>query len=819
MSVNSILTLLKDGAVVKAFPVQEEMSLGRADGCTIRLDDRAISRQHALFRVVGGDVQVEQKSEFAPLVVNGIECTSSVLKDGDTISVGPYMIRFSKQDHQIFQKSEGILPVQPVSSDPEPILPTEGSDHLGIGENESVQEAVPLETSLEQSAEPEGFHNGSSESLNSVPQLDLSGDSSGEDPMVMLDEDGKTKVTPLAKVTVKLIFKPGMANVEEYELTKDSITLGRGKDCDIVLTDKKSSRKNSMIQRAGLEFMIKDLESANGTFVNGVKVKEQALSGDDIVRVGNVEFQFKAMSTDYMAKEKDLFSLPNESIDSMESLGNGDFGAPSEVMAEVAAEVSAAGVSPVPEPSLSGLGFGGVPGLDGQTGSNNKNKTLLEKFKTLPKRTQIIVGIVAVVAAYSIFTYDDTTSITKSTKSSKSAKAVTGEKGLGTFESLSAEQKRFVENQHNLAFDYYKNKEYDKSLFEIQKIFTLVSDYKDAREIERYAKEGKRKLEALEEERQKKLEEERLKAKVAQLIDEIKIQMDQKHYDQAKELFSQVIALDPENSAISAWRKEIDSYEEELRQKALQEQVKKEISKHAWEVYQDALSLKKKRKYHTAINTAEKILDMGSVDKKLIALAKKVINQCLYIIKSLRDPLLLQAKKLEEEGSFLKAYSLYMKVTRVDPHHPTAYSGINRIKGILHERAKSIYTEAVLAESYSDFATARKMFQECLATAPVDDLYHDRAQRRLAHYFGNDALYSQDASVPADPSRNPAGDGTQSDSRPQDTSNSLPSSQDQTSSTPPLPSPSSSPPSQDQTSSPQTPSPQTPLSSPGVPNP
>ena len=54
---------------------------------------------------------------------------------------------------------------------------------------------------------------------------------------------------------------------------------------------------------------------------------------------------------------------------------------------------------------------------------------------------------------------------------------------------------------------------------------------------------------------------------------------------------------------------------------------------------------------------------------------------------------------------------------------------------MLHERAKAIYTEAVLAESYSDFATAKAKFQECLKAAPPGDSYHDRAERKLSYYF------------------------------------------------------------------------------------
>ena len=49
-------------------------------------------------------------------------------------------------------------------------------------------------------------------------------------------------------------------------------------------------------------------------------------------------------------------------------------------------------------------------------------------------------------------------------------------KQLPAFAALTAEQKKFVESQHDLAFSYYKNRDYDKAIFEIEKIFALVSE-------------------------------------------------------------------------------------------------------------------------------------------------------------------------------------------------------------------------------------------------------------------------------------------------------------------------------------------------------
>src|SRR4051812_30701614 len=95
MGAAPILTIMKNGETIGSQTLDGECLLGRADGCVIRLDDRAISRQHALFRPLPNGVQVERKSEVAPLNINGADCTSALVKEGDVISIGPYLLKIT----------------------------------------------------------------------------------------------------------------------------------------------------------------------------------------------------------------------------------------------------------------------------------------------------------------------------------------------------------------------------------------------------------------------------------------------------------------------------------------------------------------------------------------------------------------------------------------------------------------------------------------------------------------------------------------------------------------------------------------------------
>jgi len=68
--------------------------------------------------------------------------------------------------------------------------------------------------------------------------------------------------------------------------------MGRESANLISLNHPSVSRRHCIIRRQGDEFKIRDLDSFNGTFVNGIPVKEQALSHSDQLRLGSIEILF-----------------------------------------------------------------------------------------------------------------------------------------------------------------------------------------------------------------------------------------------------------------------------------------------------------------------------------------------------------------------------------------------------------------------------------------------------------------------------------------------------------------------------------------------
>jgi pSer/pThr/pTyr-binding forkhead associated (FHA) protein len=86
-------------------------------------------------------------------------------------------------------------------------------------------------------------------------------------------------------------------------LDKPVITVGRSKKNDIVLDDRAVSRVHARIYKEGPRFIVEDLKSLNGTFVNDKKVSQWILSDNDEILIGKHTLVF-VDETDQLAGEK-----------------------------------------------------------------------------------------------------------------------------------------------------------------------------------------------------------------------------------------------------------------------------------------------------------------------------------------------------------------------------------------------------------------------------------------------------------------------------------------------------------------------------------
>ena len=72
-----------------------------------------------------------------------------------------------------------------------------------------------------------------------------------------------------------------------FDLNGETLLIGRDPACDVALRDPGISRQHARLELKGNRYVLKDGGSANGTFVNGLRITESALQTGDQIRVGN----------------------------------------------------------------------------------------------------------------------------------------------------------------------------------------------------------------------------------------------------------------------------------------------------------------------------------------------------------------------------------------------------------------------------------------------------------------------------------------------------------------------------------------------------
>lgn len=780
MGAAAILNIHRGSELIRSIPIEGEAVVGRGEGCVVRLDDRAVSRHHAVFKASSSGVLVERKSEFAPVLLNGVDCESGVLKNGDVVAIGPYHVR-------VELRGETPKPVEAGKSEvpmPELSKPTETEPfEAAPGVMASPDEEREIEEIAESIIKPITKLRGDSEfAPNDAPAFEqqdtadsqssnASNDAFGGDEF---QDDEKTKVLTTTDVLVKLVIPEGVANLTELEITKEQVMIGRDEDCDVILHgEKKCSRKHAVIKRTGLNFTIEDLSSANGTLLNGEPVSEAGLSGGDVIQIGETKIVFKAKSAD----GKDL-SSPDATMTQVSApdlmsktslLGTSEGGtsmATSAMTSAIApidssnenafaekahtAFLNLSKMNAVPVGSL-GEGTSATTTLESAE-DDEPPKNFIDKIvkdiRRWPKKKKIIWGACAAVLAIAL--------VFGNPEEEKPAKApVDSAQTKVGFEALSADQRAFIQDRYKSAQKHYEAQEYDEALFDLKKIFEILADYEPARELEKYVNEKKR-LKALAEVEKKRREEDvKLKERLVELETAVESLMKDKKFSEAKELFPSVLALDPNSEKVPMWEKRI--LEEELKQQALEEKrrVEKKLNENAWLAYKAANALRRQGKCLDAIESFEEVLTLEVTDRRPLRLSTRGISACRAWIKSKRDPLLAKGKRHETALELDLAYQSYLQANRIDPGNSIAVAGMNRVKGVLHDRARVLFNEAIVAESYSDFDSAFKKFKECAAVAPEDDVYYDRAVRKIARYRGDRVFGEGSEGIGA--SRLPAG--------------------------------------------------------------
>lgn len=91
-----------------------------------------------------------------------------------------------------------------------------------------------------------------------------------------------------------------------FAVNEEPLVIGRDTAANLCIADASVSRRHSKIEKRETGFVITDLESLNGTFVNDVPVRSRLLEHGDRVRIGNAHFVFLTQEGEPASKSSDV---------------------------------------------------------------------------------------------------------------------------------------------------------------------------------------------------------------------------------------------------------------------------------------------------------------------------------------------------------------------------------------------------------------------------------------------------------------------------------------------------------------------------------
>ncbi len=227
-----------EGKITNVPLVRNELSIGRAEENTIRLDERNVSRKHAILSIKEGRIFIKDLKSYNGVWINGDPIDGEVeLLPGDLLEIGDY--------HLTIEDSQQTT-------------------------DDKVRPSLPADTP------------------QATPPTGLTSFTEDDNKSTLVDDTVPAQLT---------ILTPPLAK-KKFLLTKNQIQIGRTEDNDISIDHPSVSRYHARIEKKASGYRIVDLDSANGICVNGEEYVNCDLRWGDIIELGNVQIRFDIPTID-----------------------------------------------------------------------------------------------------------------------------------------------------------------------------------------------------------------------------------------------------------------------------------------------------------------------------------------------------------------------------------------------------------------------------------------------------------------------------------------------------------------------------------------
>ncbi len=720
---------------------QYEIYVGRSEDCHVVIEDPLISRHHFVLKNENNKWFCEKLSQLGIVSVNGVSSGIIEIHEGDEIKCGAYSLlvadlprssgtssTHSQPGPVFYEEPKPQAPQAPAYTPPpqEELSPVDDltsiddmSDDLVLSEEQDETEVLSSSDSENESFEDNSLDNDFSDNMNESPQEEIpteeeglssegfGGDdlSSFSDDSGNLDSDGGDEKTSFFKafVNYQLVLFGDLAPYDRYQIDTNEIFIGRDpKKCQIVLDDPEVSTVHAVLRKNAIDVTIEDLNSSNGTILNGERINKAHLGTGDEFIIGSTSFTLETRS-DLLEAESDRL-MPVEDGQTIET----------EEFEEELVDVS----------EMGDVDF---------NSEGPPEKSLFKRFKKDPAFRKKVIYVVAALGLGYVFFGDSETP--PATTPAPVAKTETAEKPADNKLQLSKELEQKRNTAYELGVGFYDQTKYFEALKEFQTVVEIDPNYKN---VQSFLDLTKLELKRVEEEAAAKAAEaDRQKTKkiIEELLVKAREAVKDKNITVAESYFAQIAEKDPENMEVQQLKMELESWQKEQERIALEKAAKEASRKAMVDALNPGKTYYLKKEWYKAILKLEEFLRRKAMDEDLIKEGSDMLADSKNQLASELGPLIGKARSLKEGQDLKSAYEAFLEVLKIEPTNAEALNEVDDIKDQLEARSKKIYREAIIAESLSLFNDAKEKFQEVLQVSPTDSEYYKKASEKLKNYL------------------------------------------------------------------------------------
>ncbi len=703
--------------------------LGRSEFSDIVISDPKLARSALEFRVTENSLYVTNMGQPGQLKINGKKQETGQLNEGATLELATYKIAM------ILGDEEPLAEKNKVEADRgEPEVAKENivaSDNGGFNEGGIFgnDPMAAFNTPADSDNSPEGLapkeepkeiidrEQNVVEFPDASPQVAQS-DSPYSEGNLALKEKTDTVGKPLV---AKIIFFEGPRAGEEIPLQSFELSFGRSAKADVVIADKKLSRVHAKIIRFGTGYRVIDLNSHNGTRVNGVRILEHPLSSYDVIEFGDnkIKFLIHDLILNEKSRSTNLMLASISPKDPTKSL--------------VLEEAERLEISRLRrEKTEAGENLVDVPEAEEETQTKPKSPIKI-----------LLVVIIAVGLSLWLMSNNPETQTKKKTEtvitppSDSSEKSTIVPKIPRDFAELSEDMQRRIEGYYSTALSLSQRaevslEELEKAREDLRKIHQSLPYYKNSRELlDQIERRYRSKLDQMAAEKAKKDAVQDLNLYLEDGIEYLK----QGEFDRAAESFTLALNLDPRNPVAIKGLKAAEVKSRDLENLPVEKDPEEEKRQLIKELYDKALQELNNRAYQEAIDLAEKIRKINlKSDQTYLNEAKQIIDRARMAQKDEFEPFLLQAKEKFSEGDYNASRDLCEEMLKRDPAYEDAKELLGKAKKQLNRLAKEAYTHGYILESIGQIEQAKQYWNRAKNYVRSGDEYFDKVNKKLDQY-------------------------------------------------------------------------------------